>query len=267
LVVMIESVVDSNPYAQKYHLLFLIVEWGFTIFFTIEYVLRLYSIVQPIKYATSFYGIIDLLAILPTYLSLFLPNTQYAVAIRILRLMRVFRIFKLTKFLNESTVIIKALKASRAKISVFMLFVLLLTTIMGAVMYAIEGQVEGTKFTSIPRSIYWAIVTLTTVGYGDISPVTNVGQFLAAVVMMMGYAVIAVPTGIVSAEMVNGNNGNGKRKGKGKKKGKKEEFHIDTNTQVCQNCAADGHHDDAIYCRKCGEPLNPQDMEEEELTN
>ena len=235
LVVMLESVDYLN---DEYRSLFLVLEWTFTIIFTIEYILRLYSIYRPIKYATSFFGIIDLLAILPTYLSLFIGGTQALVVIRALRLLRVFRIFKLGHYLDEGTVIVNALFASRNKIFVFLFAVNLLVIIIGSIMYLIEGGANP-DFSSIPRSVYWAIVTLTTVGYGDITPVTEVGQFLSAVVMILGYAIIAVPTGIVSAEMVN----SGSRPSK-------------TNTQACRYCGMEGHDDDAIHCKYCGEILN-----------
>lgn len=240
LVVMLESVEVLN---LKYHNLFFVLEWIFTIFFTIEYVLRLYSVRKPTKYALSFFGIVDLLAILPAFLELFIVGTHYLVVIRILRILRVFRIFKLTKFLKESSVIMDALRASRAKITVFMVFVLLMVTIVGSIMYIIEGGTTDTGFTSIPKSIYWAIVTLTTVGYGDIAPQTEIGQFLAAVVMIMGYAVIAVPTGIVSAEMANSSNG-------------KDEHKFDeVSTQACRSCSKEGHDHDAVFCKFCGEEI------------
>ncbi len=241
VVVMLESVDSFN---DQHHGALLAFEWGFTIIFTIEYILRLYSVQRPIKYATSFYGVIDLLAILPAYLGLILPEgqTQYLMVIRALRLLRVFRIFKLVKFLRQSTLIMRALKASKEKIFVFLVFVLLVVVIIGSVMYLVEGDKNG-QFANIPISIYWAIVTLTTVGYGDISPATPLGQFLAAVVMIMGYAVIAVPTGIVSAEIIN-------------------ESNIPTNTTSCPACSQEGHDDDAEYCKYCGEDLYP-DMEEQ----
>lgn len=235
ITVMLESVAGIGG---KHVYFFYVLEWIFTIFFTIEYGLRLYCVYNPWKYATSFFGIIDLLAILPTYLSIIFTGSQYLLVIRILRLLRVFRIFKLAKFLQESSIIVSALKASRHKITVFLVFVLLMVTIIGSVMYLVEGG-EGSNFTSIPRSIYWAIVTLTTVGYGDIAPTTELGQLLAAIVMIMGYAVIAVPTGIVSAEMVQATDVDKKN-----------------NTQCCRHCTAEGHDDDAIYCRICGEELN-----------
>lgn len=234
--VMLESVPSIDA---KYHLIFEFFEWGFTIFFTIEYILRLYAVYRPMKYALSFFGIIDLLSILPSYLSFFLLHSESLMVLRALRLLRVFRIFKLTSFVSESFVIIRALKASRKKIFVFLFFIILMTIIMGSVMYLIEGHESG--FDSIPRGIYWAVVTLTTVGYGDISPQTNLGQFLAGIVMILGYAVIAVPTGIVTAEFANENN-----------------KAAQTNTQACRYCATEGHDDDALFCKNCGEELNIQ---------
>lgn len=235
LVVMLESV---NYINVEYKEVFLVLEWCFTILFTVEYLLRLYSVYRPMRYATSFFGVIDLLAILPAYLSLFITaSAQSLLVIRAFRLIRIFRIFKLGHFLTEGNTILRALRASRIKISVFLMFVTLLVIIIGSVMYLLEGG-EGSGFSSIPRSIYWAIVTLTTVGYGDITPSTEVGQFLSAVVMILGYAIIAVPTGIVSAEMVRGNEV------------------VEPNTQACRFCGAEGHKDSAVYCWKCGELLN-----------
>lgn len=236
IVVMLESISELNI---RYANIFFILEWAFTIFFTIEYLLRIYCVYQPKKYMTSFFGLVDLLAILPTYLSLFISGTHYLAVIRALRLLRVFRIFKLANFLEESTTIMKALKASRPKITVFLFFIVLMVTIIGSMMYLVESG-NDSSFTSIPRSIYWAIVTLTTVGYGDIAPQTELGQFLAAIVMILGYAVIAVPTGIVSAEMVSQTDAKHK---------------TPLNSQSCQNCSAEGHSDDALFCRKCGESL------------
>ncbi len=246
LVVIIETVEGWSPAAiQVFHVL----EWIFTIAFTIEYILRLYVVYKPIKYATSFFGLIDLFSILPTYLSFFLPVTAAFMSVRAFRLLRVFRIFKLANFLKESRFIVDSLKNSRQKIAVFLTFVILMVIIVGSIMYVVEGGYgQNEQFSSIPTSIYWAIVTLTTVGYGDISPVTAMGQFLSSIVMIMGYAVIAVPTGIVSAEMAF----NGKKK-KGKKKDKE---HIKLNTQVCQSCGEDEHSDDSFYCRICGTSLH-----------
>jgi len=240
LTVMLESVESIN---YEYHDFFYFIEWVFTIFFTIEYGLRLYCVYRPLKYATSFFGIVDLLAILPTYLALILPpQWHYLTVIRALRLFRIFRIFKLGNFLKEWGIITKALKDSRPKITVFIVFVLLMVTLLGSLMYLIEGG-EDSEFTSIPTSIYFAIVTLTTVGYGDIAPVTPLGKFLAAIVMILGYAVIAVPTGIVSAEMVNANASN-------------KEADTFNNTQACKFCMDEDHLDGAIYCKTCGEELN-----------
>lgn len=236
LVVMLESI---DEYAVKYKRIFFIIEWFFTIFFTIEYALRLYCVLKPWKYAMSFFGIIDLLAIIPTYLSLIVADYHFLIVIRAFRLMRVFRIFKLANFLKESQFIANSLKASKQKIAVFLTFIFLMTIIIGSIMYLVEGGTND-AFSSIPRSIYWAIVTLTTVGYGDITPTTSIGQLFAAFVMIMGYAVIAVPTGIVSAEMVKDSQADP----------------IDLNTQVCADCGEDQHKDDAEYCRICGEELH-----------
>ncbi len=234
VVVMLESVM---PLQERFGQLFDILEWIFTIVFTIEYILRLYSVYKPIKYAISFFGIVDLLSILPTYISLILVGSEYFLIIRVLRLLRVFRIFKLGHFIKEGALLIKALKASRARITVFLTFVMLLTILIGSIMYLIEGGADS-GFTSIPRAIYWAIVTLTTVGYGDITPVTSIGQFFSAAVMVLGYAIIAVPTGIVTAEII------------------KEGRNVTTNTQACRYCGAEGHDDDAVFCKSCGARLN-----------
>ena len=237
LTVMLESVPE---FGSRYANLFFYIEWGFTILFTIEYLLRLYSVYRPRQYALSFYGVIDFLAIVPTYLSIIISGSQYLLVIRGLRLLRVFRIFKLGHFLREGNIIQRALIASRAKITVFLTFVLLMVIIIGSVMYLVEGD-QNQNFSSIPRSIYWAVVTLTTVGYGDITPITNLGQFLSAIVMILGYAIIAVPTGIVSAEMVA------------------EQNRISTNRQACRYCGREGHDDNARFCKYCGEALNPID--------
>lgn len=239
LVVILESI-ESLRLAHGYW--FTLLEWIFTLAFTVEYFLRIYATQRPYKYIFSFWGIIDLLAILPTYLSLVLVGSHYLLVVRALRLLRVFRIFKLAKFLQESRIIVDAMLASRLKITVFLLFVTLAVTILGSLMYMLEGGVnEG--FSSIPKGIYWAIVTLTTVGYGDISPITDVGRFIAAIVMVLGYAVIAVPTGIVSAEMVA------------------QAKAGSVSTQVCRYCAGEGHAPDAIYCKYCGERLHPRQSE------
>jgi len=239
LVIILFSVVlvllESVPSIRLNHQPILrILEWIITIIFSIEYVLRIAIVRKPFTYIFSFYGIIDLLSVIPTYLSLVIVGSHSLVVIRMLRLLRVFRILKLTRYTNAGRTLARAMWASREKISVFIFFVITLVVIIGTVMYMVEGESYG--FTSIPRSIYWAIVTLTTVGYGDISPVTPLGQFLASIVMIMGYAIIAVPTGIVTAEMI------------------KPTSH--TNTQVCPNCLHDKHDDDAVFCKKCGTKLN-----------
>ncbi|GAA4970965.1 ion transporter [Algibacter aquimarinus] len=233
--VMLESIEEID---KKYHDILNTAEWVITVLFSIEYIARIVSVKKPTKYIFSFYGIIDLLSTIPKYLSFFLVGSHSLVALRALRLLRVFRILKLTRYIGESTNLIRALRLSRAKIILFMMFVFILCVILGTIMYLVEsGQDSG--FTSIPRSVYWAIVTLTTVGYGDIAPATALGQLIASVIMLMGYAIIAVPTGIVSAEMIRTN----KRS-------------IETNTQTCQYCMARKHRDNAEYCYNCGELLN-----------
>jgi len=235
VLVMAESVKEIDA---KYHAFLNAAEWVITILFTLEYIARIITVNKPIKYITSFYGIIDLLSTIPKYLSLIFVGTHSLVALRALRLLRIFRILKLARFIGESTNLIRALKASRAKILVFLSFVLILCIILGTLMYLVEGN-QDSGFTSIPRSVYWAIVTLTTVGYGDIAPVTPIGQLIAAIVMLLGYAIIAIPTGIVSSEMTKVN----KRK-------------IDTSTQSCPNCLAEKHKDKAEFCYNCGNELN-----------
>src|SRR4028119_2216749 len=192
--VILESV---RHVREQYGELLYVLEWLFTILFTVEYVLRLLSVRRPLRYATSFFGVVDLLAIIPTYLSIFVPGSQYLLVIRILRLLRIFRLLKLAEYITEANTLRRALRASQRKISVFLSVVVLLVVIIGALMYVVEGEEHG--FTSIPVSIYWAVVTLTTVGYGDISPRTPFGQMIASFVMIIGYGIIAVPTGIVSA--------------------------------------------------------------------
>lgn len=211
----------------------LIAEWAFTLLFTFEYILRLISVRRPVRYALSFYGLVDLLAILPTYLSLLIPGTQYLLVIRILRLLRIFRILKLTSYISEGRVISTALRASKQKIIVFLVAVLTIITVVGSLMYVVEGEENG--FTDIPTSMYWAIVTLTTVGYGDLSPKTGLGKFLASIVMIIGYGIIAVPTGIVTAELA--------RAAK------------PASTHVCPECHAEEHDLDAIHCKYCGTRL------------
>jgi voltage-gated potassium channel len=214
-------------------------EWGFTLLFTVEYILRLVCARNAWRYATSFFGIIDLLAVIPTYLSVLMPGAQHLIAVRLLRTLRVFRVLKLAEYLAEANLLMRALRASQRKITVFIFAVFTLVVILGSVMYLIEGAENG--FTSIPRSIYWAIVTLTTVGYGDISPQTITGQMLAALIMIIGYGIIAVPTGIVTAEL--------------------SRFHAGTRAEPpsdrgpCPNCGLRGHDPDAAYCKQCGTSL------------
>jgi voltage-gated potassium channel len=217
-------------------------EWGVTIFFSLEYIARIISIKKPWKYIFSFYGIIDFVSTIPLYLSYILAGSQVLLAVRAFRLLRIFRILKLVKFLGEASQLQSALKASRTKIAVFIYVVLILSVILGTLMYLVEGDDSG--FTSIPRSIYWTIVTLTTVGFGDITPQTSLGQFLATVIMILGYGIIAVPTGIVTAEF---------SRNKKEAEGAKKMVHL--NTQACPSCSAEGHRDDATHCYNCGHTL------------
>jgi len=229
LVVMLDSVATLQQVYGRY---FYLAEWFFTLLFTLEYLLRLLCIGRPLKYAGSFFGIVDLVSVVPTYLSLVLPGGKYLLVIRILRLLRVFRVLKLVPYLGEANFLLRALKASRRKIAVFLFAVLLLMVIFGSVMYIVEGPRYG--FTSIPRSIYWAVVTMTTVGYGDISPQTDLGQAIASLVMIMGYGIIAIPTGIVTAELT---------------------VNLPVSTQSCPECSAEGHAVDAVHCKYCGARL------------
>ena len=231
LLVLLESVPSVNSQHRE---LLRILEWVITLIFSAEYILRILVVKRSFKYVFSFYGIIDLLAVLPTYLSLIFVGSHSLVVIRAIRLLRVFRIFKLNRYTIAGNNLSKALKSSREKIFVFLFFIINLVIIVGTLMYLIEGPEHG--FVSIPSSIYWAIVTMTTVGYGDISPQTPLGQLLASAVMIAGYAIIAVPTGIVTAEMM--------------KSPEKQ------STQVCPHCLHDKHDSDAVFCKKCGEKLN-----------
>ena len=233
--VLLESVVSiRTEYGEQ----LLIAEWIFTALFTIEYALRLMTVRHPTRYARSFFGIVDLLSILPTYISLFFPGSHALVVIRGLRLLRAFRVLKMARYVGESHILFIALRHSRPKITVFLTGVLSIVVIVGALMYLIEGDQPGTGFTSIPQSVYWAIVTMTTVGYGDISPTTVVGKTVACAVMILGYAIIAVPTGIVSAEIAQ-IAANRKIK-----------------TRACNACSAEGHDDDATHCKHCGAVLH-----------
>ncbi len=232
VVVMLESITELQ---QKYGKAFYIIEWILTILFTIEYLIRIWVIQKPTKYIFSFFGLIDFFAILPTYLSLFFAGSQHLLVIRSLRLLRIFRVFKLSRYVAESQILVGALIASRTKIIIFIFTVLMLICIIGSLMYLVEGPEHG--FTSIPTSIYWAIVTMTTVGYGDITPGTSLGKFLSSIIMILGYGILAVPTGIVGSELFHAKQ-------------------LQTNTQVCKNCNSSDHDDDAAYCKHCGESLN-----------
>jgi len=231
---MLESVGEIQI---RYRKILYSLEWFFTILFTIEYLFRLGCVLRPLRYATSFFGIVDLLAIVPTYLSLVIAGTQSLLVIRVLRLLRIFRVFKLARYIVEARILVDALKASRHKITVFILTVLSVVIITGAFMYLIEGPENG--FTSIPRSVYWAIVTMTTVGYGDISPQTFLGQALASILMILGYGIIAVPTGIFSAHLLKIYRDKDKP----------------VSTQACPACCAEDHDIDAGYCKRCGSKL------------
>ena len=230
IAVLLDSVTEYN---QKYGNIISTAEWIFTIMFTVEYLLRIYSIRKPVSYIFSFFGIIDLLAVIPTYLSLFFPGTEVLTVIRVLRVLRVFRVLKLAQYMGEANLLVKAMIASRRKIFVFLFALMNIVVILGSIMYLIEGQSAG--FTSIPRSIYWAIVTLTTVGYGDISPVTNFGQAIAAIIMIMGYSIIAVPTGIVTSEI--------------------NYVLKKTKKRNCIVCNKDGYDENDKFCRSCGSKL------------
>jgi voltage-gated potassium channel len=228
--VMLESVASIKiVYGRQ----LAIIEWVVTIFFTFEYIARITAVKRPLRYVLSFYGIVDLLATMPKYLGLLFPGTGFLLAIRAIRLLRVFRILKLHNFVGASNQLTEALKKSRTKIAVFLFSVVVLCIIMGTLMYMIEGPSSG--FTSIPVSVYWTIVTLTTVGFGDITPTTPLGQLLSTVIMIMGYGIIAIPTGLVTAQFMN------------------EKAHL--NTQSCPHCSANQHRDDAKFCYNCGVSL------------
>ncbi len=234
IVVMMESV---ESMAERFGRLLHLLEWGFTALFTIEYAVRLWVVRRKRRYIFSFFGIVDLLSILPTYLEIFVTGSGHFIVIRILRLLRMFRVLKMAHHMGEANVLMNALAASRSKIAVFIFGVLSIVCIQGTLMYIIEGNVEETGFTSIPQSIYWAIVTITTVGYGDIAPATVAGKVLASVMMMTGFAIIAVPTGIVSAELHH----------------KLAEVKMDT--RKCPGCGHEGHDPVALHCKICGHRL------------
>jgi len=232
LAVCLDSVAS---FEERFDSVFTAAEWTFTALFSIEFTLRLISVRQPLRYVLSFYGLVDLLAILPSYLSLFIPGSQHLLVIRIMRLLRVFRVLKLGRYVSESQVLMTAIKNSRPKITVFLFTVMTVVVVIGAAMYLIEGPENG--FTSIPRAMYWAIVTLTTVGYGDVIPLTVAGQMLSSVLMILGYGIIAIPTGIVTAELTSVTHTRG------------------VTTRTCPECLSEGHSTGARFCSDCGEML------------
>ncbi|NCF43538.1 MAG: ion transporter [Proteobacteria bacterium] len=240
LTVMLDSV--PQIHAQYGQWLY-IAEWTFTLLFTVEYLTRLWCIEHSWNYAKSFYGVVDLISVLPTYISLWLPGAQFFLAIRILRVLRVFRVLRMVRYVGEAELITQALAASRRKITVFIASVLALMVIFGSLMYVIEGG-SNNAFASIPHSIYWAVTTMTTVGYGDITPSTPLGQFLASLIMIMGYGIIAVPTGIVTLELNEANR-------------------RQANTRTCSDCAAEGHSREASYCWRCGTALYQRSRDHE----
>lgn len=242
LVVLLDSVAGIS---RRFGPWLMGAEWFFTALFSVEYALRLYSSRKPLRYAFSFYGLIDLLAILPTYLSFLFPASRFLITVRIIRLLRIFRILKLVHFVGEANVLATALRRSRHKITVFLLTVLTVVLVVGSLMYVIEGPAAG--FTSIPTSIYWAIVTLTTVGYGDIAPITPLGQGLAALLMIVGYGIIAVPTGIVTVELG--------RAAASSNVPPTVAPPPATVSTVCPSCKREGHDADAIFCKHCGASL------------
>jgi len=243
ILVMLESVTSIDTH---YHDLLYFGEWVITIFFTVEYILRIITVKKASNYIFSFYGIIDFLSTIPLYLSFILAGSNALLAVRALRLLRVFRILKITRYMGEANKLNKALRDSKPKILVFLFAVLILSIIAGTIMYLVEGEQSG--FVSIPISVYWCIVTLTTVGFGDIAPVTPLGQFIAAIIMIMGYGIIAVPTGIVSAEYASK-----------KTHTVDDPEYIHLNTQSCQNCNENNHNDNAEFCHKCGSTLHEKD--------
>ncbi len=244
--VMLESI---NAIDQKYHDLLYFGEWVVTILFTIEYIARIISVRQPFKYIFSFYGIIDFLSTIPMYLSFF-AGAHALITLRALRLLRVFRILKVARYLGASNQLKDSIIASRVKIAVFLFAVIISSVIFGTIMYLVEGEENG--FTNIPKSVYWCIVTLTTVGFGDIAPQTPLGQFITSIIMILGYGIIAVPTGIVSAEYAKSSN---KKEQDIAEEKHQREIHL--NTQVCNNCHEKNHRDHAKYCHNCGQNLHP----------
>lgn len=241
IAVILASVVvvlmDSVPALHaRYATVFWALEWTFTVAFTVEYALRLYCLQRPWLYARSFYGVIDLLSILPTWLSFILPGAQPLLVVRILRVLRLFRVLRLMEFVGEGELLLAAMHRSKRKILLFLASVLLIVTVFGATIYLIEPPEAG--FTSIPRAMYWGVVTLTTVGYGDIAPITPLGQFVSALMMIIGYSIIAVPTGVFSAEVI---------------RAMRDDQHSD---QACPGCGEEGHDRNAKYCKLCGHGLD-----------
>ena len=247
LAVMLDSV---QSFSARYGSQLKLIEWTFTIIFSIEYLLRLYCSPRRWQYARSFYGIVDLLAVIPTYIAVLFPSASFLLIIRVLRVMRIFRVLKLMRYLGEVDLLLAALRGSRRKILVFLLSVLVLATVFGSILYIVEAGQHG--FTSIPRSIYWAIITITTVGYGDIAPTTPLGQAIAALVTLTGYSIIAVPTGIITAEVMQVME-------------KKSTLSIrtipvrnSTDDASCRNCGNEEHDADALHCKHCGARLMEQ---------
>jgi len=233
--VFLDSVPDLH---QRFGEVFYFVEWGFTLIFTVELIVRLYCLDRPLRYLHSFYGILDLLAILPTWLALFIPGAQSLLVVRVLRVLRVFRVLRMMEFVGEGRLLVEALQRSQRKIFLFLTTVLLIVTIFGALIYMIEPPEAG--FTSMPRAMYWGVVTLTTVGYGDIVPITPLGQFISAFMMILGYSIIAVPTGVFSAEVIRSI--------------QRERY----SEEACPGCGHEGHERDAKYCRFCGTWLDEE---------
>jgi voltage-gated potassium channel len=233
-VVILESV---QVLAARHSLVFDALEWAFTLLFTVEYLARLACVRHPMRYALSFFGIVDLLSVLPTYLAFFIPEIHALLDVRILRLLRIFRILKLTSYVHEYQTLTGAVRASRRKILVFLSIVLMVVLVMGTVMYVVEGPEHG--FTSIPKAMYWAIVTMTTVGYGDLTPHSELGKAIASVMMLLGWGVLAVPTGIVTAEMTT------------------RRLMRPVTTRTCSHCLSEGHEQDAHFCKDCGAKLPP----------
>ncbi|WP_242084571.1 ion transporter [Aestuariivivens sediminis] len=249
VLVMLESVRSIDA---EYHSFLNISEWVITILFSLEYIARIITVKKPFKYIFSFYGLVDFLSTIPKYISLIVGGVHALAALRALRLLRIFRILKLARYLGASHTLMNAIKASRAKISVFLFAVLIVAIILGTIMYLIEGEANG--FTNIPKGVYWCIVTLTTVGFGDIAPQTPLGQFIASLVMILGYGIIAVPTGIVSAEYTS--QSRTRKETEPENELNKAQESIPLNSQCCSNCLSESHRDDAEFCFKCGARLH-----------